>query len=129
LHDDIDTSVGGRQEVSEEKHTPGPWVAIPSKFRWHGSEPLFEDGLWSILPESNYERLPICTVDHADDHDTATRAGAKHDALLIAAAPDLLAALKQASECVRKLLNGDMNPPEMDPEGWHMAINKAEGRS
>lgn len=77
------------------KHTPGTWVAIPVKFPFHSSrKPIFEDGLWAILPEANLERVPICEVDHADDHDPPTRLKAEADARLIAAAPDLLAALK-----------------------------------
>ncbi len=79
-----------------KKYTPGPWVAIPTRTRLQccNSRPLFDNGLWAILPESNLYRIPIGVVDHANDHDPPTRQKAEFDAKLMAAAPDLLEALK-----------------------------------
>ncbi len=96
-------------------HTPGPWVAIPSSVRMTpgAHDPLFSTGLWSILPEANVERLPICVVDHADDHHAGTREKAEFDARLIAAAPDLLAALKSVLSLI--------------DEGWLVRDTKNDG--
>lgn len=84
-------------------HTPGPWIAIPMRLRADfESKPLFDDGLWWIQPEGDVERTPICTVDHADDHDAPTRIQAGEDARLIASAPDLLDACKWFAEQLEK---------------------------
>lgn len=82
--------------MNEIKHTPGPWVAIPQYVRLASGahQPIFKDGLWGVLPESDVERLPIATVDYADDLHAPTRAQAEFDALLIAAAPDMAMALE-----------------------------------
>ncbi|MBU9649389.1 hypothetical protein KTF21_11925 [Burkholderia multivorans] len=77
--------------MNEIKHTPGPWVAVPQFVRLTSGahQPIFKDGLWGVLPEADVERLPIATVDCADDHHAPTRTQAEFDALLIAAAPDM----------------------------------------
>jgi len=73
------------------------WIAIPGLVRLNPSDKkIFRDGLWNILPEDDVERLPICTVDYADDHDEATRKSAEEIAHLIAATPELLEACKEA---------------------------------
>ena len=71
-------------------------VAIPFHDRSLLSrhEPIFEDGLWFILPEDNMQRLPAAVVDHADDHHAPTRAEAEAYARLFAAAPEMYEALK-----------------------------------
>ena len=78
---------------AESKATPGPWVAIPLNLRWHGYDPKFKDGLWHILPEDDVERLPIATVDSADDIDEQTRKDAENEARLIVLARNHLKAL------------------------------------
>ena len=91
--------------MSETKFTPGPWCAVGPMPNHdltnpHNYKPIFPDGLWYILPktaidECNVERLPIAVVDYADDYDDLTRTEtAPAVAALIAAAPDLYAALE-----------------------------------
>lgn len=111
-------------------HTPGPWVAVPGTIRWHGHKPIFENGLWHILPEANLERLPICEVDQADDHDDPTRQRAEIDARLIAAAPELLAA---CNEVIKQWGAGPSHLPIEERNRLLVklceAANKAEGRT
>jgi hypothetical protein len=75
------------QEIRERhaKATKGPMVAIPVKRRWHFHEtPVFDDGMWDILPAEDMERLPVISVDRGDDHDSATRKSAADDAQFFA---------------------------------------------
>lgn len=48
-------------------------VALPLPMRWHGSPPLFKDGIWTLQWEKNPETLPVATVDRGDDTDQPTR--------------------------------------------------------
>jgi hypothetical protein len=116
------------------KPTQGPWVAIPSTTRWYRYSPLFSNGLWHILPANDTERIPICSVDHADDHDPPTRTQAEYDARLIAAAPDLYQVIKavewvdidgpRCPSCFSSNEFGHSKDCELAS-----AIAKAEGRS
>lgn len=114
-------------ETAEQgKHTPGPWIAIAMNMRWHGTKPIFPNGLWHVFPAGDTERLPICTVDCGDDHDDATRRHAESDARLIAAAPELLEALKELS---REEYRDDCDPVlDRARSKAGAAIAKAEGR-
>jgi hypothetical protein len=78
-------------------HTKTKWFAVRGFVRLSlSTPPLFGNGLWNILPEDDVERLPICVIDYADDHDEPTRESAEKIARLIAAAPELLEACKKA---------------------------------
>jgi len=63
-------------------HTPGPWsVFYKHKYNeWHVSVPMAEGSMWAIAPDGIQTDNP------------------EGDARLIAAAPDMLAALKAAVE-------------------------------
>ncbi len=78
-------------------HTPGPWI-INDRVKTIGYRPTY------ITDSDN---MPICGVR------------GEYDALLIAAAPELLEALKK----VRSLIDDD----EINVDFIDKAINKAEG--
>lgn len=107
------------------------WIAVPARFRWHTRErPIFDDGLWAILRVGQEERLPIATVDRADDHDEKTRTNAAEVARLIASAPELLAALKE-SLCWHLPGTAEANGAKCETKGEMLelveaAIRKAE---
>lgn len=108
-------------------HTPGPWFHVygldvdPTCYEFFGTESLV------IAGEEDGE-IPRLRLDPTSGHGTdgwtfiATvgSAGSEADARLIAAAPDLLAELKQLRA-------------NIEAEGWELAespaIAKAEGRS
>lgn len=97
--------------MSDAKHTPGPWV--------QGCESI--DPEWRIVTTSG--GAIIANVNGADEA----------NALLIAAAPDLLNALEQAIALVD---DGTINirPSDRDKffaalTAWNSAIAKARGQS
>ncbi|MFO1080825.1 MAG: hypothetical protein U1E23_09395 [Reyranellaceae bacterium] len=96
------------------KHTPGPWRAVPiSGYRDHGArKPIFSDGYWHI--SANPDLNPVAVVDHADDHYEPTRREAEANARLIAAAPMLLEALKEADKALSQY-------------GWYMGERGPKG--
>lgn len=86
--------------TAETKHTAGPWVVRPANTR-------IDTSVWT----ADGVRLIAQTVR-------------LEDAPLIAAAPDLLAALKAAKD----FIGNGYQPPEL-VEQMHAAIARAEGRS
>jgi hypothetical protein len=85
--------------MKKDTFTPGPWTAKDEKghcadtdWRVHSDE---EDS-WSAAPVVDVDGEAICLVVQADPSDEPMDSNAR----LIAAAPDLLAALR---ECVAKL--------------------------
>lgn len=118
-----------------ENNIAGPWIAVPSTERMNSGayKPIFPDGLWHIIRRNNPELLPIATVDRADDHDDPTRADAKPVAMLIAAAPDLLAALREMTPVFNtaRLIMNSKEARDLAGEfveRARAAIAKAEGR-
>lgn len=92
--------------MSDSKHTPGPWA-------------LFNDGEsreWIVMP-----------VMREGDIARVESGNTEADARLIAAAPDLLAALKQTTD----FLDPDKDPPHVGNRSMleiaRAAIAKAEG--
>ena len=104
--------------MSEQKYTPGPWVAVPD-WTYDRLEIRDKDG----------RRIAICTKDFPMS--TAT-----HDANadLIAAAPELLAALEAANRFITNGLEyGYIDLEKEDTSGMHtidairQAIRKTKG--
>jgi hypothetical protein len=94
--------------MNSTAHTPGPWTCFykPKYDEWHISLPIAGSSM----------KLALC----ADGIQSENR---EADAHLIAAAPDMLAALKRCEEMV-STANG---PPNWD---WvREVIAKAEGRT
>ena len=94
-------------------HTPGPWVARQIGGS-HVSIEKTSDGIRSVIAETYYAKL-------ADEHGGGYSANAQ----LIAAAPELLQALKEL--CADKYLADPINADRM--KNARAAICKAEGRA
>lgn len=104
-------------------HTPGPWTL-------HG----WGDNDYEI----NAAEGTVCNVPGFDD-DTVESNMAEHNARLIAAAPELLAALRRMREVFEQLADGDWRHLDatyvdqlIESDGLHgcdKALAKAEGRS
>lgn len=133
--------------MAEQKHTPGPWIF--SEFCKADGSPIetvddVADTVRQSAQRGTRAQLFGVSLDDADAPDAEGRStvvcytgngpNAHNNARLIAAAPDLLAALKEAlSELateypIASRLAG--NWPEMVPvfERINAAIAKAEGR-
>ena len=99
------------------KHTPGPWV-----IRQNGGSQVSieksENGIRSIIAETYYSKL-------ADEHGGNYEANAR----LIAAAPDMLAALRIASLICAKQTSLSYADRREAHEIVMNAIAKAEGRA
>lgn len=95
------------------EHTEGPWEAIPEKGSENFAHSIYSEG---------YKGLLIARCNQNGAHDA--------DALLIAAAPDLLEALKRAEQLY---LDGILNTPSDEIQRVHdlrrAAIARAEGRA
>jgi hypothetical protein len=95
----------------ETKHTPGPWVAV-------GYEGLCVNALDPLAGE--------CTLTVAAGRRGSSLAELKANAALIAAAPDMLAALKAASFWLSEMKPGDGVYPDEIVRVLADAIAKAE---
>lgn len=95
------------------KHTPGPWVYESS---------IYEDAHCAIaaLNEANLQTVAL----------VMKRPGAPLNACLIAAAPDLLEALRSAADSLQQLVDlGRIPANNAGLRDARAAIEKAEGRS
>lgn len=97
------------------KHTPGPWNALIdwTTATWPGH----------LVKADNLIQSPICAVPRSGNGNSVG------DAHLIAAAPELLDALKAILQAAQRM-NGE--PLPCYTHEWdkvHAAIAKAEGRS
>jgi hypothetical protein len=111
--------------MSDVKHTPGPWTAREQKNR---------SGIvigW-IVEAENGDRIgwPSYANAESNEGDRAPFATTAANARLIAAAPDMLAALKHVDE---RVIGPSPDEPLLHPdisEAWRVvraAIAKAEG--
>lgn len=99
-----------------DKHTPGPWRVV--------------DGYYPCIREISGPSFKISIVMSATDISFDESMRREADANLIAAAPDLLAALimvRDADEDCRR--DGYPCMPDTPRAAIDRAINKAEGRS
>jgi sialic acid synthase SpsE len=103
------------------KHTPGPWIGAGPSF----GDPLprYTTDIYTEWEDENGEVISICELpfNHHDDENEA-------NALLIAAAPDLLEALKLCLPYVRAAMQSTGGMAEYKAElAADAAIAKAEG--
>lgn len=99
--------------LPEIKHTPGPWEVDSSKIR-------------RIFWVTDEEGRDICDLFCRPHGEIMPFENAQANAYMIAAAPDMLAALKQVSSA---LSNPDHTRWKVLQDNVDAAINKAEGRS
>jgi len=101
------------------QHTPGPWFVQPAK--GPDGATLYHD----IVPATHDHSYRGCVASVSDAVciDGITAAEAFSNANLIAAAPDLLAALQRAERCIRTYT--DCSKRECDLEGIRAALAKA----
>lgn len=92
-------------------HTPAPWIA--KQLINHTTQA----GNWVILYSAKSGQH-MCRLDHAGEF-------SEDNARLIATAPDLLEALKEARHCLN--MSGNQYPSSVERE-IDAAIAKAEGR-
>jgi hypothetical protein len=100
------------------QHTPGPWQAIDE--RPQGLERIVILGPPDARSKHRHGRCHIVEMRGWNEKPGQTAEEVLADARLIAAAPELLAALKVARELLDR---NDIRRPEIDA-----AIAKAEGR-
>ncbi len=102
-------------------HTPGPWEVKPEGeiLRvWEAQRPV-SVGIADVCINRSIEAKGPSEIEHANAH-------------LIAAAPDLLTALKDAVaqvNCTVPLDWEDMNLKYPNVKKWEAAIARAEGRT
>ena len=96
------------------EHTPGPWRTTLA----------YDD---PVIVDHNNTIIAIAVLDSNDPKELETIVA---NARLIAAAPELLAALREiADECNRRLRKGEDSGDRLTLQLCKAAIAKAEGRS
>ena len=100
------------------KHTPGPWAAVQEDYP-HGQPVVHYRGLVALVELSPDRRLSVVTSDARSVHSLEWPWNAR----LIAAAPDLLKACKEARHELRESAPSAFALPLLEA-----AIAKAEGR-
>lgn len=108
-------------------HTPGPWTVARNE---GPDEFYFRRGYYSVEPIG----FPVGSLRVEDDHDALATVVA--NAHLIAAAPDLLHAVKWHAEQVYAILSSDYGgdipariiAAQEHVAAWRSVVAKAEGR-
>jgi hypothetical protein len=94
------------------KHTPGPWVAREWHDRDHEGECTAQG--WTVTDRDGH-RVPLCSAETTDLSE------AEANALLQAAAPDMLEALLDARQCIHldrvALADAHTGPDGLDEDG------------
>lgn len=98
--------------MSESKHTPGPWMMATRPSSIVG---------WPVVAPYAMGRS-VCNVTAGHDESAA-------NARLIAAAPDLLAALKDARETIIQHVNSRGSEAEGSSADWVAEIDAAIARA
>ena len=93
-------SLSDGDETSDEQHTPGPWTARESDVL-DGKSRYQTDGAIMVYADGDCDLHPIadCSVNHTCRLASEAQANAR----LIAAAPDLLASLKEMRDVAAAL--------------------------
>lgn len=115
------------------KPTPGPWKVLPLAYKYYGTRidiggtvvEVWSNKSWQPSPREEQDPEVRDSGHFENDVDYA-------DARLIAAAPDLLAALNQLLTRYTELVNcgdcGNWNPEtELEVKDARAAIRKAQG--
>jgi hypothetical protein len=95
------------------RHTPGPWIGFNNGFK-----------IW-VRSEGNLTIAPQYIADLSGQSD---KEKAWADAQLMAAAPDLLEALKELVDLVEGVRDGSYKPDSFTCQPALAAIAKAEGK-
>jgi protein required for attachment to host cells len=101
-------------------HTPGPWTAEPPGIYGYGAD---DDKYWAVQTEAERIALVVTAPDDVGEY----------DALLIAAAPDMLGALRAAKDELISMYEQLFVDDESDNDTTRVidrviaTINKAEG--
>lgn len=106
---------------SDTKHTPGPWVACTDDAAW--DRITIEQDRTKLPPGEE----PSVVGEAYDSGDGIDRATAEANAALIAAAPDLLAALREARALANHFAQGGGPVPRERFDAIDAAIARAEG--
>lgn len=104
--------------MSEAKHTPGPWTIIPA-VEYDGDDEDFQGAYTDPASIEGSDGNPVCMFGNPAG--SACLFENEADYHLIAAAPEMLEALKYARRFLRK--------EDHDTGYIDAAIAKAEGRS
>lgn len=119
LSNQLPSEIAGKSEAS---FTPGPWSVSGIRTRSDG-QPFLQ----ILGPDDNVYALVFYSDRTTKDHTTSHA-----DARLIAAAPELLAALQKCVTVFEQLADAGNYPlPLLGNGGWHFAVQaiaKAEGR-